>query len=314
MTRKVIIDCDPGIDDAVALCLGLFDPRLEVVAVTAVAGNVPAPVASRNVQAVIAHLDPARYPRMGAAAAADHEPDIDATHLHGDDGLGNSGLASAQLHHRHPSDKVICDAIRGAPDEVTLVCLGPLTNVARAFHRDPTLPTLVDRILIMGGAVHSVGNITPTAEFNTYYDPESARSVFKSATTKTLIPLDVTEKVVFDIGLLEELPPETTRAGALLHKIIPYAFRAHHQALGREGIVLHDAVALVAALNAELFTTEDMAGDVETRGELTLGATVFDRRPHPEWRLNMEVAREIDAAAVRDCIVRGLKFAGQSSS
>lgn len=129
MTRKVIIDCDPGIDDAVALSMALFDPRLDVVAVTAVAGNVAADQASRNVQAIIEQLDPPRYPRLGAATAADVSPATDARYVHGDDGLGNAGFAVSRLQHQHPSEKVICDALRSDPNQVSLICLGPLTNV-----------------------------------------------------------------------------------------------------------------------------------------------------------------------------------------
>src|SRR6187401_3635203 len=118
MPRKVIIDCDPGIDDAAALAMALFDPRLEVVAVTAVAGTVGAEQASRNVQAVIEQLDPPRYPRMGVASPPDDEPYIDGRAIHGNDGLGDLGLSVSQLVRQHPSEKVICDEVRAAPGDV----------------------------------------------------------------------------------------------------------------------------------------------------------------------------------------------------
>lgn len=311
MVRKVIIDCDPGIDDAVALCMALFDPRLEVVAVTAVAGNVSAEQASRNVQAIIDQLDPPRFPRLGAATAAEDAPSVDARHLHGEDGLGNAFFPVSQLHHQHPSEKIICDEVRAAPEQVTIIALGPLTNIARAFQRDPALPSLVNRIIMTGGSINGIGNVTPAAEFNIYYDPLSARAVFRSPTTKTLVPLDVTRQVVLTLGLLEELPDELTRAGCFLRRTLPFAFRAYHQQLGQESIHLQDAVAMTAALHPELFETRELAGDVETGGELTTGATIFDRRPNAEWRANMEVAIEVDAAAVRDCIVRGLQQAAE---
>lgn len=303
MARKVIIDCDPGIDDAAALCLALFDERLDVTAVTAVAGNVPAETASRNVQVVIDQLDPPRFPRMGTASAVDDAPALDGSLLHGDDGLGNAGYDVARLHNQHASDKVITDEARSAPDEVTILCLGPLTNIALALKRDPDLP--IGRIVIAGGSVGVGGNITPAAELNMYGDPVSAQSVFRSHTTKTLIPLDVTLQVAFSMGVLEELPSDETRIGRFLRRILPFSFRAHHQLLGREVIQLHGAVALLSLLQPELFETREMAGDVETRGVLTKGATIFDRRPKPYWRTNMEVATKIDATAARDAIVRG---------
>ena len=313
MSRKVLIDCDPGIGDAVAICLALFDPRLEVQAITATAGNVEAQQSSRNVHAIIDQLDPPRFPRIGVAAPPDRIPDVDGRAFNGQDGLGNVSLVSADLIHQHPAEKVICDVVRASPEEVTIVALGPLTNIARAFNRDPELVTLVGRIIMSGGTVAGVGDVTAAAEYNMYYDPASARAVFRSPTTKTLIPLDVTSQVVLTLDFLDELPDESSRAGAFLRRIIPFFFRAYRQNLGREGIHLHDAVTMLAAIHPELFETQEMAGDVETSGELTVGATVFDRRQTPRWRINMEVATSVDAAAVEDGMLRCLRVAGQRS-
>jgi len=311
MARKVIIDCDPGIDDAVALSLALFDPRLEVVAVSAVAGNASARQSSLNAQAITEQLDPPRWPRIGAASPADDAPATDGSQLHGRDGLGDANFPVSKLHHRHLSDKLICDEVRAAADEVTILCLGPLTNVARALKRDPELETLVSRIVIAGGSVACGGNVTPAAEFNIYYDSLSARIVFRSATTKTLIPLDVTGNVPLTLDMMNELPKGTTRIGGFLRRILPFAFRAHHQVRGEESINLPGAVALLAVLQPELFELREMAGDVEIRGDLTKGCTVFDRRVKPLWRNNMEVAVDVDVTAVADCIVRGLIETGR---
>lgn len=313
MPRKVIIDCDPGIDDAVALCMALFDPRLEVLAVTATAGNVSGEQATRNVQALIEQLDPPRYPRMGAASAAESLALVDNRSLLGDDGLGNIGLASSTLARQHPAEKLIADEVRAAPGEVTLVCLGPLTNIAAAINREPQLISMLGRLVIMGGSVNGIGNVTSAAEFNIYFDPHSARQVFRSPTTKTLIPLDVTTQVSWSLDLLDQLPPETTRAGKLLRNSLPHLFRTYRRDLGLEGIHLHDAVAIAAVLHPELFTTREFSGDVETAGELTLGATVFDRRSTAHNRGDMEVALELDAAAVSDCVVRALQDAGRQT-
>lgn len=312
MARKVIIDCDPGIDDAVALCLALFDPRLEVVAVTATAGNVSAQQASRNVQTIIDLLDPARHPRIGAASG-DAQAGTEGGHIHGEGGLGNASFPVAQLHHPHPSEKIICDEVHSAPDEVTMICLGPLTNLAVAFQRDPGLSALIDRVIIMGGSVDGVGNVTPSAEFNIHCDPVSARSVFQSPTTKTLIPLDVTRQVPLTLDFINDLPGEDSRAGQLLHATVPYLFRSHHQLLGQESIYLHDAVALAAAVQPDMFQTEYMAGDVETCGELTSGTTVFDRRTNATWRNNMEVAVSVDADSILNFLIRGLAQAGRKT-
>jgi inosine-uridine nucleoside N-ribohydrolase len=313
MPKKVILDVDPGIDDAMAICMALFDPRLEVVAITAVGGNVSPPLATRNVQAIIEQLDPPRLPRVGSASPPDEGLPVDSRHLHGVDGLGDAGLEVAELRTQHPSEKIICDEVRAAPEEVTIVALGPLTNVARAFQRDPELPSLVGGVVIMGGTVSGPGNITPAAEFNMYCDPESARAVFRSRSTKTLIPLDVTNRVVLTFDFLNQLPDEATRVGRLLRKIIPPAFRAYRQESGIEGIHAHDSVTLLAVLHPELFVTQEMAGDVETEGDLTVGATVFDRRRIPAWRRNMEVALDLDPAKVTHQIVHCLEQAGKAT-
>jgi inosine-uridine nucleoside N-ribohydrolase len=311
MARKVILDVDPGIDDAVAIALALFDPRLEIVAITAVAGNVSAEQATRNVQAIVEQIDPPRLPRIGAAIQPERDPLVDSRHVFGVDGLGNSDFPVAELHHVHPSDKVITDEIRKAPDAVTILALGPLTNLATAFRRDPSLAEQVGQLVIMGGTSCGPGNVTPAAEFNIYCDPAAARQVFRSKTTKTLVPLDVSSQVVMTFDLLDQLPDESTHVGALLRRILPYSFRAHRQLFGLEGTYLHDAVALMALLEPALFETQRMAGDVEVQGELTLGATVFDRRPAPEWRPNIDVATSVDSAGVIAAVMRGLKKAAQ---
>ena len=312
MANKVILDVDPGIDDAMALCLALFNPELDVLAVTAVGGNCSPAQATRNVQAIVEQLDPPRWPRAGAASPPDTGLPVDGRHLHGIDGLGGVQLEVAELHHVHPAEKVICDQVRAAPEgSVTIVALGPLTNVARAFVRDPELPSLVGRVVIMGGTVSVAGNITPAAEFNIYCDPVSAQSVFRAHCTKTLIPLDVTNRVVLSYDLFNRLPDESTKVGGLLQKILPPAFRNYRQQFGLEGIHVHDTVALMSVIHPELFRTEEMAGDVETLGELTAGMTVFDRRRVPAWRHNMEVAIEMNAEAVTDEIIRGLTSAAR---
>src|SRR5262245_792897 len=313
MPRKVIIDCDPGIDDALALTLALFDPRLEVVAISAVAGNVPAERATLNVQAIVERLDPPRYPRLGAATTAEDVPYTDGRHLHGPDGLGGAELAVSKLARQHPSEKLISDEVRAAPGDVTIVCLGPLTNIARALVREPELAELITRIVIRGGSVKGIGDVTPCAEANIYADPAAARAIFKSPITKTLIPLDVTDQVVWNLDLLEKLPADFTRAGKLLRATIPYLFRSHRQHLGLESIRLPDAVGICALLHPELFHTDELAGDVETGGEITTGVTVFDRRPVSPHRADIEVALEVDAAGVVDCLVRSLAEAGQQT-
>jgi purine nucleosidase len=313
MARKVIIDADPGIDDAVAITMALFDPALEVVAITATGGNVFPGQATRNVQTIIEQLDPPRWPRVGTAPEDNPLP-ADGRQLHGQNGLGNVEFPFAGLANIHPAEKVLCDEVRTAPEEITVVCLGPLTNLARAMQRDSEFASLVGRLVISGGTINAPGRVSPVADFNIYCDPLSARLVLKSSATKTLVPLDVSDELAFNFDFLDQLPAETTRAGKFLRQILPFAYRAQRQVLGQEHINLHDVAAIVAVTNPELFETETLAGDVETEGELTSGMVVFDRRRSSirQWRQNLDVALKADVAALRDCVLRGLERAGKA--
>jgi inosine-uridine nucleoside N-ribohydrolase len=305
MARKIILDVDPGVDDAVAMCLALHEPLLDVLAVTATGGNVSPDQATEIVQAIVEHLDPPRLPRLGAAAS-DQILRCDSRHLFGVNGLCGAHFAVAQRHHRHSSVKVICDEVRAAPGEVTIVATGPLSNIAAALQLQPDLAALVGHLIILGGTLSGPGNVTAAAEFNIYCDAEAARAVFHSPITKTLIPVDLTSRIVLDMGVLDQIPDGNSKRGELLRQILPGAFRAYRQHLGVEGIRLHDTVAVVAALRPELFTTERMHGDVETDGTLTYGATVFDRRHLPESPPNMDVAVDMDTKAVTDLILASL--------
>jgi purine nucleosidase len=233
--------------------------------------------------------------------------------LHGRFGLGNWEVQVSDRQHQPASEKVIAELLRKHPNEITIVCLGPLTNVARLFQRDPAVIPLVDKLVISGGTVTQAGNATAVAEHNMFFDPIAARDVFTSATTKSLLPLDVTEQITFGVDLLDQLPPKYSRAGALLHQLMPFAFRVAHQKLGREMIPLYDPTTLLSVLEPDLFTWKEMAGRVETTGEFTRGATVFDRRLRPEWIDNMEVASDVQVDEVKNMLVRSLRFAGQQS-
>ncbi|MCE2726367.1 MAG: nucleoside hydrolase [Planctomycetaceae bacterium] len=310
--RKVIIDVDPGIDDAVALALALFDPRLEVVAVTAVGGNVPPAQATENLQALVGFLDPPRLPRLGVAAGDVVLPARPFS-MHGTDGLGGAEVPRVPLHGGHLSEKVIWECLKAHPREITIIALGPLTNVSRVLARDPSIVELIGELVICGGTVHGAGSATPVADFNFYCDPAAARHVLREPVTKTLVPLETTSQVVLGFSLLDELPDDFSRAGRILRRMLGHAFRAHRQILGSEGICLHDVVALVAATNPELFERVTVAADVETAGELTAGMLVVDRRQTRQWRPNVDLLVGCDATAVQDCILRGFAAAADAT-
>ena len=309
MTRKILLDVDPGIADAMAMCLALCDPRLEVVAVTATGGNVVPEQATRNVQAIVEQIDPARWPRIGAADPL--QPlRTDGRELFGSDGLCGADFRVAELHHQHSSVKIIADEIRAAAGELTIIAGGPLSNLSTVLQREPELATQIGHLIIVGGTLIGSGNVTAAAEFNIYCDAEAARHVFRSPVTKTMLPLDVSSTVELDIGLLDQLPDESTGVGRVLHATLPGAFRAFRQRLGVEGIFVPEAVAVVAALHPELLTTERLFCDVETAGSLTHGATVLDRRQVAVEQPNMDVVTEFDTHAAIDSMLRTLKSVG----
>jgi len=313
MSKKIIIDCDPGIDDAIALCMALFDPRLNVLAINAVAGTVEADQSTNNVASIINMLDPPRYPRIGKASAAENAALTDDQLLHGSDGLAECHFEPSGRQRLQPSEKVMSDLIQQHPNEVTILCLGPLTNLARLIRWEPKVVPLIDQIVISGGSVSHCGNATAVAERNIHYDPVSAQTVFASATTKSVVPLDVTEEVRFGVELLDQLPSPGTHVGSLLRRILPFAYRSAHQILGEELIPLYDPTALMSILEPDFFSWEAMAGRVEPHGEITRGMTIFDQRLRRAWPINMEVALDVDHVEIKEAIIRSIRYAGQKS-
>jgi inosine-uridine nucleoside N-ribohydrolase len=306
MPHKVILVADPGIDGAFAITLALFDPDIDVLGLAATAGNVNSDQATRNIQTVVEQLDPPRWPRYGAALSVNY--DVDGLRLHGQGGLGGVQFPCAQLHHTLSADKLINDLTRQYPKEITLVVLGPLTVVARALDRDPELPALVERLVIVGGTWHEPGNVNAVSEFHFYCDPISTRQVLKCGANITLIPLDVTRKAVLAPTDLLNFPAPESKACLFLRQIIPFGIGATSNLYGIEGFHLKDVVAVAALSNSGLLSTRTAAVDVETRGELTRGMSVVDVRWGSSERPNVDLAIGVDVQGVRDYIQRILKL------
>jgi inosine-uridine nucleoside N-ribohydrolase len=300
MARKVILVTDPGLDGAFATAAALADPELEVLALAASAGNVSAEQATRNVQTLVEQMDPPRWPRLGAAPAVEYEGD--ATKLHGPNGLGGVEFPCARLHHAHPSDKLISDLLRLHPKEVTLLLLGPATVLARALDRDPEIATLVQRVVMVGGTWHEPGDAGPLTEFHFACDPAAARQVLRSSVALTLIPLDVCRKFIFSPADLLRLPASDSPAAAFLRRTIPPGISATAGLYGTEGFYLQDLLGVVAAARPDALTSRPVSADVEIRGELTRGMSVFDTRWGTTAKPNVELATAIDTGAVRKYI------------
>ena len=304
MAQKLIVVCDPGIDAAFALGLAFHDPALDVLAVAATAGNVDANQATQNVHVVVEQIDPPRWPRVGAALPVEY--DVDGVRLHGEGGLGGVSFPCARLHHPHPSDKLVSDLVRQHLKEVTVDILGPLTTFARAIDRDPELPSLIQRLICVAGAWQEPGDASVVAEFHCYCDPLAARQVFKCGAPLVLIPLDVSNKLLFSPADLLELPAPESRTCRFLRRIVPYGIGATSNLYGIEGFHLKDVLGIVAVSLPNVLTTRPMAVDVETRGELTRGMTVVDSRAGATP--NVEMAVGVDATATRRYVSQTLRL------
>jgi inosine-uridine nucleoside N-ribohydrolase len=306
MPKKVLLDVDPGIADTLVLCWAMFDPAVEVVAVTSVGGNVPAPLAATNLQAIIEFLDPPRLPRLGFGSDSAEYPVSNFRHVRGIDDLAETPLPVAELRTKHPAEKVICDVIRDNPDDVIIISMGPLTNIAKALLLDPTLSEKIRHLYITGGTLNAHGNISPCAEFNIYTDPIAAKIVFDAAFTKTMIPLEISNEIVLTLSDLERLPGSDYKLGGLLQSMLLPAITSYQQCYGLPGIHVHDLVSYAVATHPDWAETADHAVSIETDSILTRGMTVVDFRNSPEKPINAEVVKKIDTRAILNEILVGL--------
>ncbi len=300
MAEKVILIADPGIDAAFATALALNDPDIDVLALAATAGNVSAEQATRNAHIIIEQLDPRRWPRIGTALPIVYE--ADQRELHGPDGLGGQDFPCAPPHHSTPSDKIIIDHLRQHPNEVTILQLGPSTILARALDRDPEVVHLIQKLVIVGGTWREPGDISPCAEFHFWCDPLAARQVLRCGAPVTLIPLDVTRKMIFSPNDIRHLGAMDSRTGRFLKRIVPMLLAPTAGLYGIEGAYLADALAVAYLSRPTAFTLKTVAIDVETRGELTRGMTVVDTRWASKARPNTDLATDIDISALRQYI------------
>ena len=277
--RKIIIDTDPGQDDAFAILLALASPEdVEVLGITAVAGNVPLALTERNTR-IICEL--AGKPQVKVFAGCDRplrRKLVTAEHVHGKTGLDGPVMAAPvmALQAAHAVDFLI-DTLRVEPSgTVTLCPLGPLTNIATAFRKAPDIVGRVGQIVLMGGGCFEGGNITPVAEFNIYVDPEAADIVFRSGVPLVVMPLDVTHKALTTRARVEAFRALGTRVGRVAAEWADFFERFDMEKYGSEGAPLHDPCVIAYLINPGLFTGRHVNVMVETQSELTLGMTVAD--------------------------------------
>ncbi|MHC4714665.1 MAG: nucleoside hydrolase [Planctomycetota bacterium] len=305
MAGKLIIDSDPGIDDALAIALLVDSPEVNIHAVTAANGNLPAEECLRNVYRIFGFLRIEEKPLIGLGRDWPRSAE-DARHIHGKDGLANTYMPVFIRNAAEPASKLITSVLTGSPEPVTLLALAPLTNVADAIDRMDPADAEVERIVNMGGAFHVPGNASPTAEFNIYQDPEAARRVINCGLPITLVPLDVTRSLVFGVRDFDAFSKCRSGPGKLARNLLPFYLQAHRRYHRLDGVYLHDVVAAAAVVAPEIFEVKQAWVDVETEGELTRGQTVIDDRPFSPKAPNVEVVTGVDAAALKNFILSRL--------
>ena len=277
--HKTIIDTDPGQDDAVAILLALASPKeIEVLGIVAVAGNVPLDLTQKNARIV---CELAGKPDVPVYAGCDKplgRPLVTAEHVHGKTGLDGPVLPdpTMPLQDQHGVDFII-DTLRSeATKTITLCVLGPLTNIATAFKKAPDIVDRVQQVILMGGAYFQVGNITPTAEFNIYVDPQAADIVFKSGVEIVVMPLDVTHKALVTTPRNDAFRALGTPAGIAVAQMTDFFERFDKEKYGSTGAPLHDPCVTAYLIAPELFQGRHINVEIEIDSELTMGMTVAD--------------------------------------
>jgi len=303
--KPVILDVDPGHDDAVAIMLACGAPELDLLAVTTVAGNVPLDKTTRNALRILSLIGHTGVPVAAGASSPLHRPLKTAENIHGESGLEGPEIPNASFEpDERGATRLIADTLRETPEPVTLIPTGPLTNIATLLREHPDLSERIAHISLMGGSV-GLGNTTPAAEFNIYVDPEAAREVFDSGLPITMCGLDVTHQA--GAGRAER---ENLRAlghiGAVVAELLEFFASTHEDVFGFDSPPLHDAVAVAAVIEPGLLKARPMRVEVECESELTRGETVCDFYGVTGEPPNAEVGVELDRNGFFELLYRSL--------
>jgi purine nucleosidase len=294
--RPIIIDCDPGQDDALAILLALASPeQLEVLAVTAVAGNVPLALTERNARKIVELAGRHDIPVHAGCERPLRRDLVTAEHVHGRTGLDGTELPepSKPLADAHAVDAII-KALRARPGAVTLCPLGPLTNIATAMQRAPDIVDHICEIVLMGGAIGE-GNITPAAEFNIFADPHAAEIVFQSGVGLTMLGLDVTHQVLATPERVRAIAAHGTAVSRAVVGLLEFYNIYDQTKRGRPGAPMHDPCVIAYLLRPELFAGRECHVAIETEGRHTLGRTVVDWSGRGGGAPNATVIHQVDA-------------------
>ncbi|WP_349371944.1 nucleoside hydrolase [Salinarimonas sp.] len=297
MARAIIIDTDPGQDDAIAILLALASPEIEVLGVCAVAGNVPLARTAVNVRKVLELAGRTDVPAFAGADRPLLRPLVTAEYVHGKTGLDGADLPepTMPLDARHAADFIVETVMSRPEKSVTLCPLAPLTNIALALAKEPRIAERLQGIVLMGGGVFEGGNRTPAAEFNIYVDPEAAQRVFQSGADVTFIPLDCTHQALTTAKRTAAIRALGSPVAQAVAGWLDFFERFDEQKYGTDGGPLHDPCVIAYLLRPDLFRGKRVAVAVETGSELTRGMTVTDWWGVTEEAPNATMLRDVDA-------------------
>lgn len=308
MTRKIILDCDPGHDDAVAIILAGGDPGIELLGITTVGGNQTLAKVTRNALSVVRV---ARLTHIPVHAGCDRplvrEIEV-APDIHGDSGLDGVELPEpvTKVGAAHAVDFIIETVMANEPGTVTLVPTGPLTNIALAVRKEPRIAKRVQEVVLMGGGYH-VGNWSAVAEFNIKVDPEAAHIVFNKAWPLTMVGLDLTHQALATAAVEEQIRAIGSECSEFVLGLFAFFRKAYKEAQGFDDPPVHDPCAVAYLIDPATVSTQKVPLDIELRGDLTVGMTVADFRAPAPPDCHTQVAVNLDHGAFWDMVVRAIR-------
>jgi purine nucleosidase len=304
MPRKVILDCDPGLDDAVAILLALASPELDLLAITTVAGNVALDRTTLNARRVLSAAGVLDVPVVAGCDRPLLREPVEAGEIHGESGLGDLDWPTPDVGARsgHAAD-LIASRVMAEPGEVTLIAIGPLTNLALALRREPGIAGAVREVVLMGGSF-TRGNVTPAAEFNVYVDPEAAEIVFGAGWPVTMVGLDLTHQATAGPDVVDRIAAIGTPLAGTVVRMLRFLGQTVAE---KAGPPMHDPCAVARVIDPALVGCRDAFVAVETQGRWTRGMTVVDFAGSLGHRPNTSVATALDVPAFWDLLVGALE-------
>ncbi|MEQ5185926.1 nucleoside hydrolase [Providencia alcalifaciens] len=311
MTKKIILDCDPGHDDAIAMLLAYGNPDIDLLAVTTVAGNQTLEKVTRNARAIAEMANIRGIPfAAGSARPLVREVEV-APDIHGDSGLDGPELPTPTLalDERHGVNLIIDTIMSHPPKTVTLVPTGALTNIALAARLEPRIVERVKEVVLMGGGYH-VGNWSPVAEFNIKIDPEAAHIVFNEKWPLTMVGLDLTHQALATPDVVAKIAEIDTKCSKFVVELLDFFGKMYKQAQGFDAPPVHDPCAVAYVIDPSVMTTQKVPVDIELTGTLTLGMTVADFRHPAPADCHTQVAVKLDRDKFWQMVIDALKNIG----